>query len=91
MLLAGTAVVEGVAALVRRVRPEEVRGGLETAAQPVPGRTHHQLLPVLTEAVLGGGQSYPATAVSALHLHLAEVGRDTVTRADSGPAHHSVL
>lgn len=90
MLLAGTAVVEGVAALVRRVRPEEVRGGLETAAHPVPGRTHHQLLPVLTEAVLGGGQSYPAPAVSALHLHLAEVWPVPGAGTDSLPAHHPV-
>ena len=87
-MMTRTAVVERIAVLV--LWPDEVWRSLDTATHPVAGRADQQLLPVLTEAVLGRGQSNPAPAVSALHLHLAEVGRVPVAGTDSGPAHHPV-
>ena len=87
-MAAGPAVVEGIAPLVGR--PHQVGRGLEAATHPVARRADHQLLPVLTETVLGRGQSNPAPAVSGLHLHLAEVGTVAVAGTDSLPAHHPV-
>ena len=87
-MAAGPAVVEGIAPLVWR--PHQVGRGLEAATHPVARRADHQLLPGLTETVLGRGQSNPAPAVSRLHFHLAEMRRVPMTGTDSGPAQHQV-
>ena len=85
-MVTGTAVVKRIAVLV--LRPDQVWRGLETATHPVASRTDHQLLALLTEPVLGGGQSHPAPAVSALHLDLTEVRRVPGAGTEAGPAPH---